>query len=145
MVLAGLAVHLLLLPGCSPTYWFLMPASARTEIARSESELASLLEEGGFTDLGATDRATGDIGCGRRSTQRRTFGRDWRKPGLIARYESVLVHSFVCEGRWQVVIISSRGAESDAEQLRDTLLSEFAEPIETGAMRVESRCRIALE
>lgn len=135
------------LPSCSPVYSFRIPPRVLADAlaAPLAARLDAFLESKGFEPLGQTDRATGDIGCGRNAADRSTFEKEWRDSGFVAEYHWVWVHQFSCKGEWQVMIVSSTNAEREAAELRDALSSEFSPEISSGTMRVETRHRFALE
>jgi len=114
----------------------------QSEVLRAQTHLSSFLADHGFDDLGFSQRAAGATGCGWDSPDRTTFQRYWEE-SLASHW--VWVHEFTCEGKWNVVIVSSRGGEEDAEVLRDQLSKEFAPEIASGVMVVKDRWRIALE
>jgi hypothetical protein len=110
-----------------------------------QERLGALLDTQGFQAIGFSDRATGDIGCGRSAPDRTTFEKEWRDRGFLATHHWVWVHEFSCEGAWHVVIVSSANSERDAAELRDALSAEFAPEITSGTLHVETGCRLALE
>jgi hypothetical protein len=136
-----------MLSGCSPIYTFTLPANAESHFDTKplRARVDTLLSMRGFRAMGSTDRATGDIGCGRDAPDRTTFEKQWRQGGFLATYHWVWVQEFFCEGAWHIVIVSSTNAEREAAELRDALSVEFAPEIRSGTLRVQTRYRIALE
>lgn len=143
---ALLAATVAALPACSPVFSF-QTSDKRLGIGRTQMEarLGALLDARGFHSIGLSDRATGDIGCGGSAPDRTTFEKQWRGTNFLAAYHWVWVHQFSCDGVWHVVIISSRNADAEAADLRDALLEEFRAEIASGGLRVDTRCRLALE
>lgn len=134
------------LPGCSPIFTF-QTSDRRPEVDRKrlQERLGALVDARGFRSIGFTDRATGDIGCGRGAPDRTTFEKEWRGTRFLATYHWVWVHEFSCDGVWHVVIVSSRNADKEAADLRDVLSEEFRAEIASGWLYVDTGCRLALE
>jgi len=133
--------------GCSPVYVFRRPVDDRLDRGSNSmrKRLHALLSSRGFRAIGRSDRATGDIGCGRSAPDRTTFEKGWRDTGVLGSDHWVWVHEFSCKDTSFVVIVSSTNAEREAAKLRDTLLAEFARESASGTLRVVTRHRFALE
>ena len=138
---------LALLPSCSPIYSFQFPSTRQpgSDATEMRARLEALLQSQGFQSLGPGDRASGDIGCGRTAPDRTTYEKGWRATGFLASDHWLWVHEFECDGAWWVVIVSSSNAGQPAAQLRDAVSAEFSREIASGALRLETRYRIALE
>jgi hypothetical protein len=135
------------LGGCSPIYIFQFSSDMRHEIDATDlkARLGALLDARGFRSIGFTDRATGEIGCGRNAPDRTTFEKAWGATSFMATHRWVWVHEFSCEGAWRVVVVSSRSADREAAELRDALSAEFDPEIAAGGLHVEAGHRLALE
>jgi len=139
----GVAALIAFIAGCSPIYTFRGPSDAN-DITPLRQHLATFLQAQGFQRSGYILRASGPIGCGMSATDHALFERESHVgPG----YAWVWVHDFMCDDGWHFIIVSSNayGAEREAAQLRDALRAEFSGEIASGALRVKTHYRMALE
>jgi hypothetical protein len=138
----AIVIGLILLTGCAPVYIFQVP-EAEPDIALLRSRLREVLAKNDLQSVGRSDAMVGAIGCGRDSPDRNTSMRMWQDSWGINR--RITVHDFTCDGKWQVMVVSSTDAHQAADELRKQIEIAFGSEIESGIVRVRKRCRPAFE